>query len=49
MKQHDHQDLIAFRLPAELARELRKLAKDNDRPVSGELRLAVKAHLGKAA
>jgi hypothetical protein len=37
--------MLAVRLPTELADALRKFAEENERSVSGELRLAVKRHL----
>lgn len=38
---------VSFRMPASLVRELRVVAKENDRTLSAEARLALRAWLAK--
>lgn len=40
---------ILVRLPAEMYDSLKELAAEQDRPITAEIRRAVRAHLGDAA
>ena len=39
------QKTVSFRLPEELMQEMRRLAKENRRTLSGEVQLAMEKHL----
>jgi hypothetical protein len=39
------QKTVSFRLPEDLMQEMRRLAKDNRRTLSGEVQLAMEKHL----
>jgi hypothetical protein len=40
-------DFIKFRLPRDLADDLRRVAQDEERSLSAELRLAIKRHVAR--
>lgn len=42
-------DTLSLRLPAQLLQRLAELARDNERSVSAEARLALRQHLERAA
>jgi hypothetical protein len=42
-------ETVGLQMPADIAEEIRTLAKANERSLSAEIRIAIKAHLASVA